>query len=156
MSDKLEQLHQFLDKNVASFATPSSIMLSEFKFNPDNFEGSFKLTMDQIIIEDRFHFSAEIDGKYGIYSPMYISPLGVPASYPAIKLTSEANRRIKDLINGFFPKLRPFGLNKETDAMIDGQTPKVDRLIDSKSIQNVIGQISKQDFFLISSVFELS
>jgi hypothetical protein len=66
MTDKLENLHNFLRGNVVSPSTPKVITLFDFEFNWEKFQGSFSLKLDSDVMKDRFGFQVEIDEKNNI------------------------------------------------------------------------------------------
>jgi hypothetical protein len=140
MNAKLKELKKWLKDNVVSPPNAKEICLSDFEFNSQEMSGSFCLTLDGIKLSERFDFAVETDGKYGIYPPMFTSPLGVPASYPAIELAEETTDVVISMINEFFPKIRPFGLNNQTGKMIDRNTPTKDRIVD---VEDAIWKINK-------------
>jgi hypothetical protein len=149
MSEKLNDLHNFLRGNVVSPSTPKVITLFDFEFDWDQFKGSFSLKVDSDEMKERFTFQVEIDGKYEISPPLYISPLGVPGSYPKIELTEDTTDSVTSLINDFFPKMKPLGLNSKTVTMIDRNTPIKDRVVD---LDEVIWKMNK----LLTDGFQLS
>lgn len=152
MTDKLEKLHNFLRGNVISPSTPKLITLSDFKFDPKDMSGSFSLTLENVKFLSRFKFSVEIDGRYQISPPLYVSPIGVPSSYPSIQLTDETNERIEKLVNDFFPRLKPLGIDMESGLMIDRNNPMIDRVIDIQDVTWVINEISTEGFKLSSVI----
>lgn len=153
MSERLEKLHTFLRGNVVSPSTPKVIVLSQFEFDPNEFKGSFTLKLDSDVMKERFSFRVEIDGKYEITPPFHISPMGVPGSYPKIDLTEDTNERIEKLLNQFFPKIKPLGLDKSSGVMIDRDTSIKDRVIDTDDVIWKIKEIS-EDGFQLSCVQE--
>jgi hypothetical protein len=152
VTDKFEKLHNFLRGNVISPSTPKLITLSDFKFDPKDMSGSFSLTLENVKFLSRFKFSVEIDGRYQISPPLYVSPIGVPSSYPSIQLTDETNERIEKLVNDFFPRLKPLGIDMESGLMIDRNNPMIDRVIDIQDVTWVINEISTEGFKLSSVI----
>ena len=150
MSERLEELHNWLRGNVVSPSTPKVIVLTNFEVNWKTFDGEFTLKLDSDEMKDKFKFSIEIDGKYQISPPFYVSPMGIPGSYPKIDLTEETNERIEKLINDFFPKLKPLGIDKESGLIIDRNNPMIDRVIDVQDVTWVINEISTKGFNLKS------
>ena len=150
MNDKLENLHNFLRGNVVSPSTPKVITLFDFEFNWEEFKGSFSLKLDSDVMKDRFGFGVEIDGKYEISTPLHVSPLGVPGSYPKIELTEETTYRINKLINDFFPQLKPLGLDKSSGVMIDRNTSIEGRVVDVEDVIWKMKAISEEGFQLNS------
>jgi 5'-deoxynucleotidase YfbR-like HD superfamily hydrolase len=90
----------------------------------------------------------EIDGRYQISPPLYVSPIGVPSSYTSIELTDETNELIEKLINDFFPKVKPLGIDKMTEKFISRDTPMVDRLIDKDCLDWFVDEIERDGFQL--------
>lgn len=154
MTERLEKLHDFLRDNVISPSTPKVIILSDFEFNFKDLKGSFKLKLDLDVMKGRFRFGVQIDGRYEISPPFHISPLGVPCSFPKIELTDETYERVEKLINDFFPKIKPLGIDKGSGLMIDRNNPMIDRVIDVQDVTWVINEISTEGFFLKSETKE--
>jgi len=152
MTDRKEQLHNFLRGNVVSPSTPKVIVLSDFEFNFKDFKGSFKLKLDSDVMKERFRFGVQIDGRYEISPPFHISPLGVPTSFPKVELTDETNKKIEKLINDFFPKIKPLGIDKESGSMIDRNNPMIERVIDVQDVTWVINEILTKGFNLKSEI----
>lgn len=155
MSEKLDDLHNFLRGNVVSPSTPKTITLYDFEFDWEKFEGSFSLKLDSDVMKERFSFQVEIDGKYEISPPFYISPLGVPVSYPKIELTEDTTDSITSMINEFFPRIKPLGLDVQTDTMIDRDTSFKDRIIDVKDFDLKMNKISAKGFKTFNLVSEM-
>ena len=148
MSKKLDDLHNFLRGNVVSPSTPKTITLFDFKFDWEEFYGSFSLKLDSDIMNERFTFQVENDGKYEISPPLYISPLGVPGSYPKIELTEDTTDSVTSIINEFFPKMKPLGLDSQTDTMIDRDTSIKDRIMDVKDVDLKMNKVCTNGFKL--------
>jgi hypothetical protein len=64
----------------------------------------------------------EMTGVPKFYYPMFTSPLGVPASYRAIEITSNTHNAISEALKRTFPKLKPLGKNKDTGIEITYQS----------------------------------
>ena len=149
MSERLDELHNWLRGNVISPSTPKVIVLTNFEVDWKTFEGKFTLKLDSDEMNDKFKFSIEIDGKYQISPPFYISPLGVPGSYPKIYLTEETTDTVTSIINDFFPKMKPLGLDSQSGHMIDRNTSIKDRVVD---VEDVIWKMNK----VLTDGFQLS
>ena len=148
VNEKIKELQTWLDENVIIPPEPKSILINQIKVDWREFSGSFCLTLDSVPMEERFKFRVEIDGKYRISPPFYHSPLGVPATYAQIELSDESNARIEGLLNDFFPKMKPLGLDKLSGEMIYGNTPIKDRVINIDEINAKMRNISEPDFKL--------
>ena len=148
VNEKIEKLRNWLRGNVVSPSTPKVITLSDFEFDFKDFNGTFKVTLDNLRFISGFRFSIDISGKSEISPPMFISPMGVPASYPSIELTEETTNEITKLINDFFPKVKPLGIDKETSVFIDRNVPMSDRVVDPKELNWVVDEVSSEGFEL--------
>jgi len=89
-----------------------------------------------------------MNGQYEIYPPLFVSPMGVPASYPSIELTDETKIMIEELLNNFFPKVKPLGIDRETGEFITRNTPMVKRLIDIDSLESIKEEVMEEGFQL--------
>lgn len=152
MSGRIEKLHNWLRGHVISPSTPKEITLTNFKFDENEFSGSFNLTLDNVRFTQIFEFSIDMSGKYQIHPPMHISPLGVPASYASIELTDETSMSIEKLINQFFPKMKPFGIDKTTGVFIDRNTEMRQRIINSDELDLVLNKLLNKNFELRASI----
>jgi hypothetical protein len=86
-------------------------------------------------MEDKFDFSIGIDGNYHYSVPMFVSPLGAPASFAAIELSPETRKAITQALNQMFPKILPFGLHPVSKQFINSHTPISERILDKSAIQ---------------------
>lgn len=152
MRERIEKLHNWLRGNVMSPSTPKYIALTDIEFNENEFNGSFNLTLDNDRFTPRFNLFVDMNGKYQISPPMHISPMGVPASYPSIELTDKTENAILKAINDFFPKIKPFGLDKSTGELIDVQTHIRQRVINEDELIWLLGKLSMDNFHLKVSV----
>jgi hypothetical protein len=134
-SDHVKQVHDWVEKNMQRFSTPTFLVIDDIKFDSARFGGSFSLQLDDVKMEDKFDFSFGIDGKYHYYIPMFVSPLGAPASFPAIELSIETGEAISKALNQMFPKMLPFGLHPVSKQFINSRTPISERILDKSSIK---------------------
>ena len=146
MNEKIEKLRNWLRVHVVSPSTPKVVVLSNIDFDWKGLSGSFNVTLDNLRLISGFRFSVDISGKYQISPPMYVSPMGVPASYPSIELTEETTNEITKLINDFFPKVKPLGIDKETGVFIDRNVPMSDRVVDREELNWVVDELSTEGF----------
>ncbi|MEI6320075.1 MAG: hypothetical protein WCS09_16280 [Pseudomonadota bacterium] len=130
MDEHLQRVRHWLSENVQNPETPNAIEISDVFFDWNNLRGSFKLSLDDIPLADRFEIGIEITGRITIAAPMFVSPLGAPASYAAVNLSKRTEAAIYDALQDVFPKIRPFGWNKDIDLIIDSTTPFKKRIID--------------------------
>jgi hypothetical protein len=148
MNEKIEKLRNWLRVHVVSPSTPQSITLSDFEFNTKDISGSFCLTLDKVRFDSRFNFDVQMNGQYEIYPPLFVSPMGVPASYPSIELTDETKIMIVKLLNNFFPKVKPMGIDRETGEFITGNTPMENRVMNIDSLECLKEEVMEGGFQL--------
>ena len=154
MNERIKNLQKWLDENVIVPPEPKSILISQIEVNWDEFSGSFSLILDSVEMKERFKFRVEIDGKYRISPPFYHSPLGVPATYAQIELSDESNYRIESMLNDFFPKMKPLGLDKASGKMICGNTPIKERVINVEDVIVKMSVTSEKGFQLRNNMNE--
>jgi hypothetical protein len=94
----LENVDEWLEKNVQVFPEPKVITLSNFK--KKDFGGEFTLTLDSAALIDKISFDnwPLNSTLIKIYLPMFHSPLGVPASYAAIEITDNTRNLIESTL----------------------------------------------------------
>lgn len=72
----------------------------------------------------------EITGRMKYSPPMFHSPLGVPASFAAVRLDEKTDAAVKHALESIFPRVRAYGWHKDIDVIIDAMTPFMARIID--------------------------
>ena len=130
-----KDLARWLQENVKRYKTPRIVTLSKFTIDTEEFEGTFHVTLDEDPIPDEFSFGIEGNGSPTFYLPTFHSPLGVPASFPAIHLTTDTEDAIEAGLKIIIPKLRPFGLHKESGRLIDARTPIDERIVEPDKLE---------------------
>ncbi len=148
MSERIKNLQKWLDENVIVPPEPKLIIIDQIEVNWEEFTGSFSLTLDSVQMKEKFGFSVEIDGKYRISPPFYHSPLGVPATYAQIELSDDSYSRIESMLNDFFPKMKPLGLDKLSGTIIYGDTPIKERVINIEDVKEKMKKTAKEGFQL--------
>jgi hypothetical protein len=141
-SEHVRKVHQWVAENVQKFSTPKTLIINQIEFDWKDFCGSFALTLDQTAIKERFSISLGIDGRYTFSGPLFVSPLGAPASFGAIELSDETEIAITKALNQFFPKMLAFGLHPDTQKSIDRSTPIQERVLDHQAIERCQKQIT--------------
>lgn len=126
--ERIEMVREWLEENVQVFLEPESVTLSDFTVNWDEFSGDFCVSFDSIELPDRLSFGLEASGKTKFYLPMFTSPLGVPASYAAIKITDKTDRAILKGLRETFPRLKGAGIDRKTGKETFYSTPPIDRI----------------------------
>jgi hypothetical protein len=66
---------------------------------------------------------------------MFHSPLGAPATYPAIESTDETRRAIDEGLRGTLPRLHGCGIVRATGNEIHFATPIDERVVDREQFE---------------------
>ena len=126
--NRLKEVRAWLADNVVYIPEPKEVTLFDFEVNWSNWSGEFKIRFDDFVSEDSFGLGMEMTGVPKFYYPMFTSPLGVPASYAAIEITSNTHNAINEALKRTFPKLKPLGKNRDTGIQIMYNSPIEARL----------------------------
>jgi len=127
-ASRLKELQVWLTENVIEIPEPQEVTLFDFEINWSKWSGKFKVRFDEFECQDTFGLEMEMTGFPKFYFPMFTSPLGVPASYRAIEITSITHNAISEALRLTFPKLKPLGRNRVTGIEITYQSPVAARL----------------------------
>jgi len=125
---RLKDLQVWLAENVIEIPEPQEVTLFDFEMNWSKWSGKFKVRFDEFECQDTFGLEMEMTGFPKFYFPMFTSPLGVPASYRAIEITSNTHKAVSEALRLTFPKLKPLGRNRVTGIEITYQSAVEDRL----------------------------
>ena len=126
--NRLKEVRAWLADNVVYIPEPKEVTLFDFEVDWSNWSGEFKIRFDDFVSEDSFGLGMEMTGVPKFYYPMFTSPLGVPASYAAIEITSNTHNAINEALKRTFPKLKPLGKNRDTGIQIMYNSPMEARL----------------------------
>ena len=127
-ANRLKELKLWLAENVIDIPAPQEVTLFDFEINWSKWSGDFKVRFDEFECQDTFGLAMEMTGFPKFYFPMFTSPLGVPASYRAIEITSKTHKAISEALRLTFPRLKPLGRNRVTGIEITYQSPVEARL----------------------------
>ncbi len=126
----IERVREWLDENVRVYPTPREATLSAFEFDWNSLAGSFQVSLDRDVLPERLRFGLEISGWLYFYLPLFISPLGAPASYPAVEFTEETRRAITEGLHATLPRMLGYGIVRENGKEIGALTPLSERIVD--------------------------
>ena len=129
---RLKDLQVWLAENVIEIPEPQEVTLFDFEMNWSKWSGKFKVRFDEFECQDTFGLEMEMTGFPKFYFPMFTSPLGVPASYRAIEVTSNTHKAISEALRLTFPKLKPLGKSRDTGIQIMYNSPIEARLSRNK------------------------
>lgn len=141
----LEAVRAWLDENTVTIPEPDTVTLCDFRVDWSEWSGSFRIKFDDAFHKDRFRFSEDGTGKVRFSLPMFVSPLGAPASYPAIEISERTRKAIHQALDSTFPKITPHGRNRETGIETTIFTPVSDRLT-SEELKRVKSLVSSEYF----------
>jgi hypothetical protein len=133
--EHIELVRTWLDENVRVYPTPHEITLSEFQIDWDRLTGSFRLAFDGELLMERLRFDLELSGWLRYRTPMFHSPLGAPASYPAVEFTNETRRAIDAGLRATLPRLHGCGIVRATGKEINHWTPIDERVVDRMAFE---------------------
>ena len=143
------EVREWLKKNVLHYDVDESIKLFDFDVDWELFSGSFQMQFDDEICPHRGCFSVGSNGKICFYLPMFHSPLGAPASYSAIHISSSVEEKISDSLASLLPPLMPLGLSRQSGVHITTSTPFCDRIYDNDKFAVAKQKISNPQFILV-------
>jgi hypothetical protein len=146
INEHLKLVSQWLDENVVSYPEPKSISLLEFDFNWERMTGNFYLELDGNRVADAFQLTLSQNGFMQFHPPMFFSPLGAPASFSAVNLTSSTELAISNALREIFPRLMPLGFDKNSGKCIWNSTPIEERIIDRNFFEEAKLQISSSSY----------
>ena len=145
MKSHVERVREWLEENVQVFSEPEKVVLSEFSVNWDDFNGTFLVSLDSIEVSKKFQFESKLNGEVDLYLPMFHSPLGAPASYAAVRITSATHRAILKGLHETFPRLKAVGINRETGEKNDINTHPEAR-IEKGLLEQAKAKVGKEYF----------
>ena len=140
--DRHEKLQPWLKDNVLIIPEPKEVTLHSFSVDWSDWRGWFKVKFDDFEIEDQLDFSIEITGRPRFQLPIFTSPHGVPASFAAMEITSKTHQAIGMALQETFPRLKPFGRNRETGIEITMSSSISDRISEheANAVKLLVGE----------------
>lgn len=133
----INEIRAWLDENVMKYPDPDRVTLYGFIINWEDFSGRFKIKLDQVELPFEFKFSPEASGKPTLFLPMLHSPLGIPASYPAISMTDKTRGAIERALKELIPRIHAFGINQLTGKEVTSNSPISERVLDVQQLELV-------------------
>ncbi len=102
----LEAVRQWLSDNVVKIDDAAAIAVVDITYDPQTFRGCFVITADGVLLDGEWRFwLGDADGHTHISPPMFISPLGAPASYEAVEISDEQFASVLAQIRAVFPRI---------------------------------------------------
>ncbi|MGE3333796.1 MAG: hypothetical protein AB7I36_09145 [Rhodospirillaceae bacterium] len=135
---RVAEVQAWLEKNTYKPPQPCTVTLHGFEVNWERMHGTFLASFGDGSAAQAFSFSmGGAAGETEIFLPMFHSPLGVPASYPAIDLNEDMRADIFAAVRRLFPKVMAFGLDRVLDREALAETR---RRIESGSFAVDVGR----------------
>lgn len=126
--ERPEELEEWLEANVLIVPEPQAVTLFSFNLNWSEWSGKFKVKFDDFHFHEWLGFRVSENGRPKFDLPIFTSPLNVPASFSAVRLTEMTSLAINEGLNCTFPRLKPLGKNRETGIEITYSTPMSERI----------------------------
>lgn len=123
-----KKLEEWLKDNVLVIPEPKRVTLYGFVPNWSEWSGKFKLRFDDFELDEWLALRLNDNGRMKFDLPIFTSPLNVPASYSAVRLTEMTSLAINKGLNCTFPRLKPLGKNRESGIEINYSTPISERI----------------------------
>ncbi|RMG41215.1 MAG: hypothetical protein D6719_08955 [Candidatus Dadabacteria bacterium] len=146
LQKRLREVTQWLNEHVLRYRPREEITLFDFNINPAQLDGSFKVKFDGEVCPMLFRFSYGNTGNVDVYFPLFVSPLGVPASYGAVSIPKHCEDAIIEAMRKNFPSIKPYGRNQQTGEVIGNHTSLKDRFYKDTDMQTLLERFSNPAF----------
>ena len=103
-------------------------MLYSFDINWSEWSGKFKVKFDDFELQELLALRVSENGRTIFNLPIFTSPLNVPGSFSAVRLTEMTDLAINEGLNCTLPRLKPLGKNRDTGIEINYSTPINERI----------------------------
>lgn len=127
-------------------AEPTMVTVRKFDLNWGRGLGTFCVAFNGVELQDRFYCAVEGDGWLHYAMPTTQCPNGLHADYPLYVFTQATHNAIADAVRAVVPRLKPWGLNKESGEMCTQLTSLKARGAETSSFLGVRAQISSPGF----------
>jgi hypothetical protein len=152
IEERVVEVNRWVHANQRVYSGISTIKLSDVSMAKSTLSGSALLTLDDRVPSEDVSIWLGGDGWLTYSLPMFHSPLGAPASFPAVLLTGAARPALDSAIRGLLPRVLPFGLHPVTKEWITQSTPLRQRLDDPVQFDTAFARISEPSFALVVDV----
>ena len=140
-------VRQWLEVHVLRVAAVNHVKLHSFNSDWREMRGSFKVDFDGVPCSMEFEYEVgKSDGYTSVSCPRFTSPLGAPATYPAVEMSDAAWNAIDRGIKTLFPRVTPLGMLKSNGEVVDVRTPIADRIIDTQTLSTTRTKMSDPSF----------
>ncbi len=145
--DSKTRVNRWLAAKVTVIRGVKSVVLSKFTWDHKWYRGHFYVAFDGIEYPESFYFwLGESDGHTNFSMPDFQPPGGIPVVYDAINIPGIVIRAIETEIRTLFPRISPYGRNRETKKETTVGTPIYERLPDPDALLKTVEAITDPDF----------
>jgi hypothetical protein len=99
----------WINDNVRSYPAPIAVTLSSFEVDWKNLMGSFRLSLDNELLDTRFGFAPGPEGSPVFSAPLVHSPLTEPPTMFTVNLTDPTRDAITNALQLSIPCVKSLG-----------------------------------------------
>ena len=99
----------WINDNVRSYPAPTAVTLSGFEVDWKKLMGSFRLSLDDELLDIRFGFAPDPEGSPVFSAPLVHSPLTEPPTMSTVNLTKQTNDAINNALQHSIPHVKSAG-----------------------------------------------
>lgn len=124
----VQEVHDWVDAHVQIIEVAERVTLREFLWEREDARSvNFVLSIEGQG-DHRCYFGGDDDGDIRFTLPQFHSPLGAPASYPAVELSEAVDLAVRTGLRSLMPRLKPYGADPVTGEQITIASSLRDRL----------------------------
>jgi hypothetical protein len=146
LESHVQAVNEWLKANIRVYPEPAHITLRQIQFNPKTLSGSALLVLGNEVTGESLSLRMSETGWLTFSVPLFHSPLGAPASYAAIELTTNTQSAVTAAVRSLLPRLMPLGINPKTKEWITTSTPLQARISDASELMGALERIGHPDF----------
>ncbi|MCP4001209.1 MAG: hypothetical protein GY727_09890 [Gammaproteobacteria bacterium] len=105
---KINDHAQWIEENIRSYSEPAAITLSNFEVDWKSLTGSFRISLDDELLDKRFGFAPDAEGNCGFSIPLVHSPLTFPTVLATVNLTDSTKDAITHALQRSVPRVKSF------------------------------------------------
>lgn len=124
----VQEVHDWVDAHVQVIEVAERVTLRGFRWDREAARSVDFVLAIEGQGEHRCYFGGDDDGDIRFTLPQFHSPLGAPASYPAVELSEAVDLAVRTGLRSLMPRLKPRGTDPVTGAQITTASSLADRL----------------------------
>ena len=134
-------VHAWVEANTRRYANVAEVRLTDFKWNEGRaLDVDFTAEFLPGGRQERLAAYADGAGQIWISAPMFVSPMGAPASFPAVEFDAATGKALLAGVRAVIPPLAPFGIDPKTGRHLDASTPLNGRMPDLAGVRKRLGR----------------